>query len=259
MEKILLAIDAVNLDTKSLDFACYLSRLTKSKVTGVFLENFIETNRFYHEQREQIIESNILLFKEACASREVCHTFHRDRGFPAKALIDESRYADIIVIPPGISFSKKNEGALSEFMVNVLKNAESAVIIAPEINTEIDEIIFTYDGSSSSLFAIKQFTYLFPECSNKKVTILQVNKNGEWEDRNKHKLMEWLKDHYMHLTFEAHKEDGTNSLFDVVFKRNNSFIVMGAYGRNQFSQLFKPSHANFLIKTIAQPIFIAHP
>ena len=39
MEKILLAIDAINPDKNTLEFACYLGRLTKSKVTGVFLEN----------------------------------------------------------------------------------------------------------------------------------------------------------------------------------------------------------------------------
>lgn len=39
MEKILLAIDATNLNINSLDFACFLGRLTKSKITGVFLEN----------------------------------------------------------------------------------------------------------------------------------------------------------------------------------------------------------------------------
>ena len=39
MEKILLAVDAINPDNNSLEFACYLGRLTKSKITGVFLEN----------------------------------------------------------------------------------------------------------------------------------------------------------------------------------------------------------------------------
>ena len=37
--KILLAIDAINPDKNAMEFACYLGRLTKSKVTGVFLEN----------------------------------------------------------------------------------------------------------------------------------------------------------------------------------------------------------------------------
>lgn len=42
MTKMLLAIDAINADEDTLEFACYLDRLTKSKVIGVFLENSAE-------------------------------------------------------------------------------------------------------------------------------------------------------------------------------------------------------------------------
>ncbi len=41
MKKILRAIDATNLNINSLDFACFPGRLTKSKITGVFLENLV--------------------------------------------------------------------------------------------------------------------------------------------------------------------------------------------------------------------------
>jgi len=46
--------------------------------------------------------------------------------------------------------------------------------------------------------------------------------------------------------------------FDYLFKRKNMFLVMGAYGRNALSQFFKRSHADLLIETVTQPIFIAH-
>jgi hypothetical protein len=45
MKKILLAIDAINLNINSLDFACFLARLTKSKITGVFLENRVSEEK----------------------------------------------------------------------------------------------------------------------------------------------------------------------------------------------------------------------
>lgn len=50
MEKILLAIDAVNPDTNGLDFACYLGRLTRSKITGVFLENLVAEERLVFKE-----------------------------------------------------------------------------------------------------------------------------------------------------------------------------------------------------------------
>src|SRR4051812_12238463 len=103
MEKILLAVDAINADKKALEFACYLSRLTKSKVTGVFLENLVDEERFVLRQlhgivctsvelvedsdeykaKMELINMNIAFFKEACITREVSFNVHRDRGVPA--------------------------------------------------------------------------------------------------------------------------------------------------------------------------------
>ena len=83
MQKILLAIDATNPNKNALEFACYLGRLTKSKVTGVFLENLLaaenpELKKLHemeypgreaneksdmHETKSALIEKNISLFK----------------------------------------------------------------------------------------------------------------------------------------------------------------------------------------------------
>lgn len=278
MEKILLAIDAINPDKNALEFACYLGRLTKSKVTGVFLENLLSEERPVlknmhgmgyvdwevdekseeHRAKMGLIEKNITFFKEGCINREVSYSMYRDRGVPAHEMIEESRFADVLVVDAETSFNKRCEGTPTEFVRDILKKAECPVIIAPESFEAIDEIIFTYNGSSSSLFAIKQFTYLFPELHYKKVSILQVNQAGEWQDPDQYKFKEWLKVHYTDLHFEVLKGRTDTGLFDHLFKRKNMFLVMGAYGRNWLSQFFNRSHADLLIKTVTQPIFISH-
>ena len=278
MKKILLASDATNLNKNALDFACFIGRLTKSKVTGVFLENlqpeeapvltyahgisFIDwerdENAKAHRSRLETIEKNISYFKEGCIKRDTCFSIHKDRGGPVHDLIHESRFADVMVIDAETSFNKNFEGSPTEFVRDILKHAECPVIIAPETFSSVDEIIFTYNGSASAVFAIKQFTYLFPQFQNKKVIILHVNENGEWPDLDKFKFKEWLKEHYTDLNFESLKGNSETKLFDYLYKRKNIFLVMGAYGRNALSQFFKRSHADLLIKTITQPIFIAH-
>jgi len=278
MQKILLAINANNPNKNALEFACYLGRLTRSKVTGVFLENLlavespklkkvheientvVEANEKYGAQeiKSALIEKNISLFKEACICRGVNYVLHRDRGLPSVDLIKESRFADVLVADAATSFNSRYEGSPSAFTNYLLKRAECPVIIAPDGFEAIDEIIFTYDGSASSVFAIKQFTYLFPQFYDKKACVVQVNETGEWHDPDKYKFKEWLKGHYMNLHFEALKGEPVVKLFDYIFKRKNIFFVMGAYGRSALSQFFSHSHADLLIKTTTQPIFIAH-
>jgi hypothetical protein len=229
MEKILLAIDAIRVNKSSLEFACYLARLTKSKVTGVFLENLVADEkpvlkkaygRAYvnweineasqeYQNKVQLIDNNIRHFKESCIQQEVCFQLHRDRGVPETELLEETRFADILVADAALSFSKQYAGMPSTFVKDILSNAECPVIIAPERFEGIDEIVFTYNGSASSLFAIKQFTYLLPQLSTKKTTILQINEAGEWHDPEKYKFKEWLKNHYIDLHFEK-KYDFSN-------------------------------------------------
>ena len=278
MERILLAIDAINPDKGALEFACYLGKLTKSKITGVFLENIVDrdqpasgtshekTDPDFHPESQPVgyvtkidlIEKNILLFKERCVKEEAMHNVHRDRGMPAGEVIAESRFADVLVVDSETSFKKHYEGSPTEFVKTVLKKAECPVIIAPESFEEVDEIVFAYNNTPSSVFALKLFTYLFPQFHDKKITILQANETGYWQDPDKYHFTEWLKEHYIHSGFEAVKGDADTVLLDCLLKRKNIFLVMGAYGRNTVSTLFKHSSADLLIRTITAPIFIAH-
>ena len=278
MEKILLAIDAINPDKNALEFACYLGRLTKSKITGIFLENLVAEERAVlkhsnglhymdwevdvksdeYKSKKGLIEKNISFFKEGCINRGVRFALHRDRGMPAREVIKESRFADLLIVDTETSFNKRYEGVPTEFVRDVLTKAECPVIIAPESFETIDEIIFTFNGSPSSVFAIKQFTYLLPQLHDKKVSIVQVTREGQWEDSDMYKFKEWLKEHYTDLHFEILKGETDSTLFDYAFEKENIFLVMGAYGRNSLSRFFKRSHADLLIKTVTQPIFIAH-
>lgn len=256
MEKILLAIDATNPNKNALEFACYLARLTKSKVTGVFLENKepegvpilkqlqkITSDEWgqednwqeYQLNHEELIKNNITHFKNGCISREVNYTLHHDKGTPVNELVEESRFADILVTDAATSFHKQYEGIPSEFVKDILKKAECPVVIAPESFGAINEIVFTYNGSPSSVFAIKQFTYLFPQLQNYKATIVKVTETGEWKGQDKHKLTEWLKDHYTDLHFEALKGNSYSKLFDYLYNKRNIILIMGAYGRNMLS------------------------
>ena len=278
MEKILLAIDAINPDRKALEFACYLGRLTKSKITGIFLENLVEEERLVlkevrgkefmelaldedsdeYKVKTALINNNIACFKEACTAREVSYKVHRDRGTPTTEILKESRFADVLVVDAATSFDKHYKSTPTEFIKNILKGSECPVIIAPEHFEGIDEIIFTYDGSSSAVFAMRQFTYLFPQFRHMKLSIVTENEAGEWQDPEKYNLKEWLNEHYSNFHFEVVKGNTDRKLFDHVCNRKNSFLVMGAYSRSALSQFFQRSHADILIRTGSQPIFITH-
>ena len=275
MEKILLAINPLNPDTNALDFACYLGRLTKSRITGVFLGNHVpaalkspvdsdengeeEETAVPYDEEVKLAERHITLFKEGCIAREVRYSVHQDGGDPAVELIRESRFADLIVMSAETSFNQKFDGVPTEFVKQVLKKAECPVIIAPETFDPVEEIVFAYNGRPSCVFAIKQFTYLFPQFQEKNIIVVQVNDSGQWDDEpERYKFTEWLQSHYTHVHFETLKGKPDVELIKYLLTKEKMLLVTGAYGGMELPRLLVPGLADLLIKTVIQPIFIAH-
>ncbi|MES1160595.1 MAG: hypothetical protein ABUM51_07555, partial [Bacteroidota bacterium] len=107
MEKILLALDAQHINTQTIDFACYLARVTNSRLTGIFLEDLLSegTDAFRTVQqmaqgqcsidaaktsiapRNEITDANIKTFRQCCESRGADARIHRDRGIPLDEVI----------------------------------------------------------------------------------------------------------------------------------------------------------------------------
>ena len=271
MRKVLLAVDSLNLNMASIDFACYIALLTKSRLTGVFLENILveeiaepslgsysASKGLSSSERQELTNENIRFFREACEKRGIQSGIHRDRGLPSGEIIEESRFADLIIMEPSLSFKKKMEGAPSAFAREVLEQSECPVLIAPDRFEGIDELVYSYDGSKSSVYAIKQFTYLVPELYNKKITLLEVNKPNELTVKSKPKISEWLKVYYQDIHFEVINGEVDKELFKYALQKKNILLVMGAYGRSMISLFLQESRASLVVKSSNFPIFISH-
>lgn len=277
MKKILYVTDVLRLDVATLDFACYLCNLSRSKLVGIFLENIegearsskvikevamesgisLQTDN-PQEVKERCTAEHIQLFKDACMQRGVTGLVHRDKGAPLEDIIVESRYADVLLIDASTSFSAEKESVPTRFVTEVLADAECPVVVLPERFEGLNKIVFTYDGRSSSVFAIKQFTYLFPELKDHSVVVITIMEGKKPAPEERYKLKEWLHDHYTDIDFIVMDGNVKTGLLDSLLLRTKDFIVMGAYGRNAFSTLFAPSHAAPVLKLVAQPVFIAH-
>ena len=145
MEKILVLVDALNFKTETLDFATYISRLSKSKLVGVFVENqvmdtmpavkniggtvYVEeitTDPAVQKHHAELIQKNINAFKSGCTQREALCAAHYDKGRPTEKIIEETRYADLLILDP--SFSFEEDGRVpSKFVMELLNKAECLV------------------------------------------------------------------------------------------------------------------------------------
>jgi hypothetical protein len=278
MKKILLAIDAENMDTEVIHFACNIATLTRSTLTGIFLSNYIENvpvvNMAFgmpyvenvvsveipdNTAIQQKLDEHIQQFEKTCAVKGVrCQAHSINTKDPARSIIEESRFADMVIMQATTSFEKKLEEAPTGFVKEVLAEAECPVIVAPLSLADIEQVVFAYDGSPSAVFAIKQFTYLFPELTDKKAIVLQVNKDEALPVTEKEKLGKLLRMHYSGIGFQVLQGKPSEALFTYLLGKQNTIVVMGAFGRGWLSGLLKPTTADLLLKTLPLPFFITH-
>src|SRR6185312_1253519 len=123
---------------------------------------------------QEIIRRHTELFNKRCVDTGTCGEAHVVTGNPLDNALLECRYADLLIIDPAISFTE-DKNIPTKFVLQLLKQAECPVLIAPEEYNEIEEIVLAYDESKSSVFAIKQFYYHMPELVNKKMTVLHID------------------------------------------------------------------------------------
>jgi hypothetical protein len=140
----------------------------------------------------------------------------------------------------------------------ILTSARCPVIISPASHSPVEEVVFCYDGSPSSLFAMKQFVYLLSELDAVKGTVVQIKDDDEIPAEEKRMVMTWLNRHYNFADFIALRGSGEKDLLNYLGGKKNAIVVMGAYGRSMLSRFFRQSHADMLIKELAYPLFIAH-
>lgn len=275
MGKIIFVFNNHLLNTESIGFACYLAQLTRSKLTGAFVEeeapDLAPVAGYGHSYFKEVKESEAATFEivtdadqnrqyfvQACQTQGVRCDMYQHKDNPAKGLVHQSRFADLLILGSEMLLSQQQYGPVPAPLVrSVLTETECPVIIAPAAFNGIEDVVFCYDGSASSVFAMKQFTYLFPQYADKRVTVLEVaGENKSVTD--KEKIGAWLIGYYAQISFHILEGTVKEELFKYFFMKEKAFIVMGAYGRNMLSAFFRSSSADTVIKAIDLPLFIAH-
>lgn len=273
MKKILLALDGAHFPLGAFEIAAEWYRKEPLLLAGVFLSPIDVSKIVSYTGLEAVpvmpsvvegeygeeIEQNIRLFEKKCLAEGLEYRIHNDtENLPLASLIQESRFADLILISRESFFANINKEQPNEYMQELLKKAECPVLLIPDQYEAPERILLLYDGEASSVFALKQFSYLFPELTKLPTTLLKVSKKPEEELPNQESIAELAARHFSDLTVYDMSLDNKIQLTNWLTEEESTWVVMGAYGRSLFSTLFKKSFADELISRVRLPLFITH-
>ncbi len=175
-----------------------------------------------------------------------------------EGVVTESRFADMILVQSGLTFSSFDEATPSSYVLELLPRVQCPVLIASKTITAPKEIIFTYNGGYSSLYAIRQFTYLFSYLKHLPVTVIYVeeSKNGLPHEQS---LKVFLHSHYSSVTIKVLGGLADAVIVSELMHNDEAIVTFGAFGRNKISRFFRHSTAEGFLKMINIPVFVTHP
>lgn len=278
MKKILAVIDAVSYTAKQLDVISSVASLSNHTLTLLLLEDtksagqllsatsieglsgkYYEAMRKSEIEKKEIIEDNYLALKKDCKERNLTCTIKNIKGVAEEEVVTESRFADLLMIGKALSFPFLYDTNPTGFVKNMLLHAQCPVMVLPETPHAANGVAFCYNGTYSSMYAIKAFVALFPELVNKHCEIVYVCETGEKTIPLKTQLQEYLKAYDAHVVYKILTGQADIAIQTYLDAKTELISTFGAYGRSRVSRFFNSSSADNIIRNIKGPVFITHP
>lgn len=273
MKKVIIAFDGTGFAGSSFDFALYLNSIQPILLTGVFLPQTDLSSLWSHsggggtgssfvplmeEVEAEVVQRNIETFSKLCVKHNIEFRVHRDvMDFALPELAHETRFADLLIISSESFYSNTAPNAQAVYLQEALKNAECPVIVVPGKAEPTASIVLAYDGSKSSVFAIKQFAYLFPELAS--LPTLLVYATAEDSDfPDEVNIEELAARHYPNLSLMKLEIEPKKFFATWISEKKGVLLVAGSFGRSDWSRLFRSSFIRKIIDEHVLPVFVAH-
>ena len=274
MKKITIAFDNMHFSNGALEFVRRLNEIEPVLLTGLFLPqssyaalwNYnpggVGEPLYFPVARELhpgTVENNIAVFEKVCRHNNIDYILHNDSyDFDLEELKKESRFADVLLIGSEVFYKDLSYDVPNAYFRDALHYAECPVLLVPEQFEFPETNILTYDGSGSSVYAIKQFAYLFPQMCGHDTLLVFAKREREIEFPDEEYITRLAARHFEKLTLLKLPVDTKKKFTNWIEGRKGSIVVSGAFGRSMLSQLFNKSFISGLITDHRLPVFIAH-
>ncbi|MEI6950341.1 universal stress protein [Paraflavisolibacter sp. H34] len=273
MKKVLLAFDGTHFSEGAFRFACSLNRLQPLLLTGVFVPQASYANLWsmagatdlpnnlplLEEPDGREVDENITRFAFLCKKYGINCKVHKDfSDFALPELERESRFADLLLIGSESFYQFITGETVNDYLEAALHASECPVLVVPEEFHFPQRIVLAYDGSKSSVFAIRQFAYLFPELAGRETLLAFLKSRDDKDLPEEDNILELAGMHFPKLTVLKLDKHPGREFSEWLQENSQVLLVCGSYGRSLLSQLVRDSFVKDVIEKHQLPVFVAH-
>lgn len=271
MRKILIPFDGINYPQAALSFASAMNDKCPVLMVAALLPQttlatlwaYADTNTtgkdYVPLEDDTVVEAikdNTNRFEAYCKHNHIEYRIHRDYfDLAIPEIVKESRFADLIILGSQAFFANRGLEP-NEYLKGILHDVECPLLLVPEQYEFPVKNAIAYDGSSSSVFALKQFAYLFPEFSTNDTVIFYADEITSFpEEKN---IQELAARHFPHLKMARFSNNAEHTVVNWLEENKMSILVSGSFGRSGIYRLFHRSFITRVIQEHKTPIFITH-
>jgi hypothetical protein len=208
----------------------------------------------------QVVEKHKAQFAHQCEQHNIRYDVHDNNSdWDKDLLIKESRFADLIVIS-GDQFYVGTDGKQpSSILREALQGAECPVVVVPDQFNDIEHLYMAYDGSKESMYAIKQFCYLFPQLIDLPTEIVYVKDDASNGMPDLESLKQFTRLKLDSMSFSKLHFKPDEHFATWIGDKTHVMLISGSFGQSYLHYAFKKSFSESVIRQHKLPIFIAHP
>ncbi|SKA30592.1 hypothetical protein SAMN04488128_103317 [Chitinophaga eiseniae] len=277
MKKIVAILDGLSYSSSTVEYAVFIAKQEKAHLVGVFPKDINYRSYAYYdlvdetgipdqemksfaEKDTHTMGKSIQQFELACQQSGLNYSLHKDNDIAIEAVLHESIYADLMIIESKEAFTRVKEEKPSHFLSQLFAEAVCPILVVPSEFTGISKSVLLYDGSPSSVHAIRMFDYTLSGLKHIPTEVVSVKSPKSSLHLPDGKLMkEFMKRHYPQATFQVLKGIPWEVIPAYLQEESSdTVIVLGAYRRSRLSRWFYPSMADILLQELRSPLFIAH-
>lgn len=271
MKKILVILNAGRIPQHVISGAIDMARKTSSFIYAVFLNDLKTGPEFDYpfpndlalagksvlsepaklENRKRI-ESELQVFKDECEHGGVPFSYEIDEVVSVKHLLHISAFSDLIIAD---ARSDSDEYTIKDLLIG----AHAPVLLLSKHFEMPRSIVLCYDGKLSSMYAIKMFSYLFPEWIGLPTKLLYVSSAKNDQLPHESHFQSWVNQHFRNLVKEILHGNPQEQIVDAILPDSEGkMVVMGSYGENTLSRFFHTSLSNAVVMQTYASLFITH-
>lgn len=273
-KKILVIFSGGEFSEATVNFATRFATSSNSFISGIFLHDLsyyyvntgfsldpvpyeipVDMIQDIDAEVQDRIDENIRRFKDICNAAGVKYIVHLDRGLATQEIVEESRYADMILLSYTDITAAARHPQTSNIMESILRQSCCPLFVTPYIMPEVKELVYMHTEQAESAQAIKLFTYLMQEHFAALPVHITSIQTTSADAQTENRMLEYIKVHYADASLTPYQ--GTfESYVSELRLRKDILLITAVPHRSFFARILHLSAAPEWLQHIAFPVFL---